>query len=155
MHCSLKLPDSRTISAGINAVGKYLLAIVDVIDKQVQGAAALLQAATHARPLARGDHAGNEIKGPGTVDVAGLAVHRERYAHFANRDFRRRAAGSELVLRQLAQEAHGRPRHLPRVAVFRHQLIECIRGAVALPAVSHAFHLPDGAVLDRRRTAQV
>jgi hypothetical protein len=86
---------------GHDAVGKDLLLVVDIVDKHVQGTAALLETAAHLGPLPRGDDPGNKIEGPGAVDIARLAVDGEGDAHLADRDLGRGAARLEVLVVQL------------------------------------------------------
>ena len=119
---------------GHDALGKNLLAVVHIVDKQVERAAALFETAAHPGPLPPGNNPRDQIEGPGAIDVAGLGVNGKRDAHFTDGQLGRRAAGGEFVFGQFAEQFDGGPGHLPRQARGGDQLVVVIAGAILFPA---------------------
>jgi hypothetical protein len=118
MHCSLKLLDSRTVSAGTMPSAKIFCLLYTSLINRFR---ARLRCSRPRRTLAHSRAVmtrGNEIEGPGAVDIARFAVDREGDPHLADRDFRRarRAARSSSAAR-LSSFTAG-PGHLPRRGLF-------------------------------------
>ena len=58
-------------------VFEYFLIIVDIVNEAIKCAQALLQACTGVVPFFGGNNSRNDIERPFSIDIAGIAVHRE------------------------------------------------------------------------------
>ena len=93
-----KLCDPFQHLARKDAVADDPLGVVEVVDEDIQGAQALLQAGLDLLPFASGKDARDDVKGPGAVDVARFRIDGEGDAHGQDRGLGRLAAGGEGIL---------------------------------------------------------
>src|SRR5205807_7434484 len=112
------------------------LVVVDVGDEQVDGRQTLDQPVADLPPLLRGDHAGDDIEGPGPVDVAGLGVQREGDTHGLHR-----GVGGPLALEELVAKA-GQMAYHPFAADPRATAVEHLV-PTTLAAIGVQAHMGD------------
>ena len=124
---------------GYHAVSENRLLVVNVINEAVECEAALAQAVTDRLPLPRGDHAGNDVEGPGPVYVTALGIDGEGDAHFADGEFGSGTARRHFLCRQLLQEPDGPARCGSGLPLGGDKLIKEVARLIRLPALVHRF----------------
>ena len=108
---------------GEHTVGDHPLLVVDVVDEQVEREQALDETALDDGPLVAGDHAGDEVERPGTVDVGAVGVHGERDAHRQDLDLGDPLPLGQLLRAESVEHRHQRGGDGTRLAVPVDQLI--------------------------------
>ena len=116
--------EENTSSAGHDPFGDGALVVVEVVEEVVQGCEALAQAGLDAGPLRAGEHPGDDVEGPGAVDVAvRLGVDGEGHAVGRDVVVRRPLEGEQVVEAELGDRSKIAPVPGPGVARRVDQLV--------------------------------
>ena len=110
-----------------DTVGDHPLLVVDVVDEAIERDQALDETALDDRPLVTGDHTGDEIERPRTVEVGAVGVHRERDAHREDLDLGDPLQLGQLLRRHSVEHRHQRGGDGTRLAVPIDELIHSRR----------------------------
>ena len=99
----------------------------------------MAQSRLGARPLPGGDDAWDDVEGPGTIDVAALAVDGEADAHFEDGGFGRLLTGADLIAAEFLQVADHALRQGARPSRCIDHLVIKTVSAVMGPVYAHGF----------------
>jgi hypothetical protein len=125
-------------------VPKDPLLVIDVVDEQVQRGQALDQTGLDGLPFAPRDDPGQDIEGPGPVDVLPLAVDGEADPHLQDRMVRRLLAGLQFIVVEGGEVVGEAPCGGPGLPRGGDQFVIERSGIVGLPVDGHPGRLVGG-----------